>query len=108
MQGDPHQLMCKFRHLHCRFKRTQKDSEIEEKSPPPADAADGGQGNNQGVVADVNFLYGRPSCNDQQRTLAYYYEDDEDFDPKMMYINDAYEQGKLPLVFKRLILGLHF
>lgn len=47
-----------------------------------------------GAMTDVNFLYGRPSYGDQQRTLAYYYEDDDDYDMKNMHVNDAYDYGE--------------
>lgn len=46
---------------------------------------------------DVTFLYGRPYAEQAGRQLAYYYEDDDDYDMKTMYINDGYDQGTVGL-----------
>lgn len=70
-----------------RFKKSSKVSEIDEKSPPVNETLDQSMTNN-----DVTFLYGRPYA-EQPRALAYYYEDEDDYDMKTMYINDGFEQG---------------
>lgn len=56
--------------------------------PPVVD----GTGVEDGV--DSNFLYGRPMPPlnaAQNRAIGYYYEDDDEYDMKTMYINDAFD-----------------
>ncbi len=55
-------------------------------------AIDGGAFGGAGSAGDVNFMYGRSA--DAQRSLGYYYEDEDEYDMKTMYINDGYEPGQ--------------
>lgn len=54
---------------------------------------------------DDNFAYGRPGFQpppaitapgpqNGMRSIGYYYEDDDDYDMKTMYINDGYNESE--------------